>query len=103
MSHTNHSLTSPSPNFPPVSLKKAAKLISVDYAVLKQSKRRALLGLVDCPAPSWNLDRRVRFVTGESVMIFLANKAIRQQISQLTLAQMGSYRYEKTQVGIALR
>ena len=101
MTSTNHSLTPP--YFPSIPLKTAAELIGIDYAVMKQPKRRVLLGLVDSPAPSRSLDRRIRFLTGESINAFLAKKAIRKQISQLTLTQTGSHRHDQTLVGIAPR
>lgn len=88
MSPKNHILISL--DFPQIPLKTAAALIDVKYDVLKQPSRRVQLGLVDSPIPSWSLDRRVRFVTVESINTFLTNKAIQNQISHLTPPQKGS-------------
>ena len=43
------------------------RLTGVAYSVLKQPKRRAALGFIDCNRPSCCSDSRTVFLTGQSV------------------------------------
>jgi hypothetical protein len=46
------------------------RLTGISYGVLKQPKRRAALGFIDCKRPSCCRDGRTVFLTGQSVKAY---------------------------------
>ena len=61
-----------------------ARLTRVPYSVLKQPKRRAALGFVDCKRPSCCSDGRTVFLTGKSVKAYMERLDMRKALYKFT-------------------
>ena len=65
-----------------MSLEAVALATRVGRNVLRQRKRRAKLGFVDAPRPSFCSDKRYVFITGSSVKKFVQNQNAMKNINK---------------------